>query len=164
MPTLTSESLRLASRLFHLAPSLAFCILARFARSYALSIDKSKLVYILNRNAEGNLFPSSPLEAHKPHAIISAMIGVDVGYDNPLYACLETGYEEADGDWTGEAAQAAQKVSRGVGRGEGGCEQAFSGVVEGRASVERRKRKSRRSRRMEGKWSGREVICVAGTT
>lgn len=96
------------------------------ARSHALSIDKSKLVYILNRNAEGNLFPSSPLEAHKPHAIISAMIGVDVGYDNPLYACLETGYEEADGDWTGEAAQAAQKVSRGVVRGTGGGKQAFS--------------------------------------
>lgn len=90
--------------------------------SLVRSIDKSKLVYILNRNAEGNLFPSSPLEAHKPHAIISAMIGVDVGYDNPLYACLETGYEEADGDWTGEAVGAAQKVSgRGrSGAGEGG--------------------------------------------
>lgn len=80
-------------------------------RSSSRSIDKSKLVYILNRNAEGQLFPSSPLEAHKPHAIISAMIGVDVGYDNPLFACLETGYEEADGDWTGEAVGGVQKVS-----------------------------------------------------
>jgi splicing factor 3B subunit 3 len=67
-------------------------------------------VYILNRNAEGKLFPSSPLEAHKPQAIISAMIGCDVGYDNPLYACLETSYEEADADSTGEAFERAQKV------------------------------------------------------
>ena len=73
-------------------------------------LDKAKLVYILNRNAEGKLFPSSPLEAHKPQAIISAMIGCDVGYDNPLYACLETSYEEADADSTGEAFERAQKV------------------------------------------------------
>ncbi|KAJ9093536.1 pre-mRNA-splicing factor rse1 [Naganishia friedmannii] len=74
------------------------------------SLDKAKLVYILNRNAEGKLFPSSPLEAHKPQAIISAMIGCDVGYDNPLYACLETSYEDADADWTGEAFERAQKM------------------------------------------------------
>ncbi|KAJ9100377.1 pre-mRNA-splicing factor rse1 [Naganishia adeliensis] len=74
------------------------------------SLDKAKLVYILNRNAEGKLFPSSPLEAHKPQAIISAMVGCDVGYDNPLYACLETSYEEADADSTGEAFERAQKM------------------------------------------------------
>jgi splicing factor 3B subunit 3 len=78
--------------------------------SVVYSLDKAKLVYILNRNAEGKLFPSSPLEAHKPQAIISAMIGCDVGYDNPLYACLETSYEDADADWTGEAFERAQKV------------------------------------------------------
>ena len=38
---------------------------------------RAKLVYVLNRNAEGKLFPSSPLEAHKNHAIVTDMIGVD---------------------------------------------------------------------------------------
>ncbi|MDA4732659.1 mono-functional DNA-alkylating methyl methanesulfonate N-terminal domain-containing protein, partial [Enterobacter kobei] len=36
------------------------------AAMYA-AVEKSKLVYILNRNSEGKLFPSSPLEAHKNH-------------------------------------------------------------------------------------------------
>ncbi len=75
------------------------------------SLEKAKLCYVLNRNSAGQLFPSSPLEAHKANAIISALIGVDVGYDNPLYAALETSYEEADGDWTGEAFERAEKVS-----------------------------------------------------
>lgn len=74
------------------------------------AIEKAKLVYVLNRNAEGKLFPSSPLEAHKANAIISAMIGVDVGYDNPMYACLETSYEESDQDWTGEAYERTEKM------------------------------------------------------
>jgi splicing factor 3B subunit 3 len=74
------------------------------------SLEKSKLVYVLNRNSEGKLFPSSPLEAHKQNAIISALIGVDVGFDNPMYACLETSYEESDADWTGEAFERAEKM------------------------------------------------------
>lgn len=74
------------------------------------SLEKSKLVYVLNRNTEGKLFPSSPLEAHKQNAIISALIGVDVGFDNPMYACLETSYEESDADWTGEAFERAEKM------------------------------------------------------
>lgn len=74
------------------------------------ALEKSKLVYVLNRNSEGKLFPSSPLEAHKQNAIISALIGVDVGFDNPMYACLETSYEESDADWTGEAFERAEKM------------------------------------------------------
>jgi splicing factor 3B subunit 3 len=50
------------------------------------------------------------LEAHKQNAIISALIGVDVGFDNPMYACLETSYEESDADWTGEAFERAEKM------------------------------------------------------
>lgn len=34
-------------------------------------------MWVLNRNAEGKLFPSSPLEAHKNHAIVTHLIGVD---------------------------------------------------------------------------------------
>lgn len=32
------------------------------------------------------------------------MVGVDVGYENPMFACLEVDYEEADEDPTGQAA------------------------------------------------------------
>ncbi|KAK4686117.1 splicing factor 3B subunit 3, partial [Tremellales sp. Uapishka_1] len=74
------------------------------------AIEKSKLVYILNRNAEGKLFPSSPLEAHKNHAIITAIVGIDQGYDNPLFAALEIDYSDVDGDSTGEASQKAEKM------------------------------------------------------
>lgn len=38
---------------------------------------RTKLVYVLNRNTEGKLFPSSPLEAHKNHAIVTNIVGVD---------------------------------------------------------------------------------------
>ncbi|EIW73243.1 hypothetical protein TREMEDRAFT_37240 [Tremella mesenterica DSM 1558] len=69
----------------------------------------SKLVYVLNRNSEGKLFPSSPLEAHKNHALITHVIGVDQGYDNPLYAALEVDYSESDEDPTGAAFEAAEK-------------------------------------------------------
>jgi splicing factor 3B subunit 3 len=74
-------------------------------------MDRSKLVYILNRNSDGKLFPSSPLEAHKQHAIISAIIGVDQGYENPLFACLEVDYSDSDNDPTGQAYENVQKVS-----------------------------------------------------
>lgn len=33
-----------------------------------------------------------------------------MGFENPLFACLELDYEEADNDPTGEAAQVTQQV------------------------------------------------------
>jgi splicing factor 3B subunit 3 len=74
------------------------------------AIEKAKLVYILNRDAAANLTISSPLEAHRPNAIIHAITGVDVGYENPVFAALEVGYEESDRDPTGAAFDAAEKV------------------------------------------------------
>lgn len=67
--------------------------------------EKQKLVYILNRDAQARLTISSPLEAHKSNTLVYHMVGVDVGFENPTFACLEIDYEEADGDPTGEAAQ-----------------------------------------------------------
>nr|XP_019006069.1 pre-mRNA-splicing factor RSE1 [Kwoniella mangroviensis CBS 8507]OCF69530.1 pre-mRNA-splicing factor RSE1 [Kwoniella mangroviensis CBS 8507] len=72
-------------------------------------VGASKLVYVLNRNAEGKLFPSSPLEAHRNHALVTHIVGVDQGYDNPLYAALEMDYSESDEDPTGEAYENVQK-------------------------------------------------------
>lgn len=74
------------------------------------ALEKAKLVYILNRDAAANLTISSPLEAHKPTAIVHSVVGVDVGFENPLFAALEVDYSEADQDPTGESFERAEKV------------------------------------------------------
>lgn len=47
------------------------------------AVEKQKFVYILNRDSQNRLAISSPLEAFKPHVITLAMVGVDVGIENP---------------------------------------------------------------------------------
>ncbi|WOO84633.1 Pre-mRNA-splicing factor RSE1 [Vanrija pseudolonga] len=78
------------------------------AAMYA-AVEKSKLVYILNRNSEGKLFPSSPLEAHKNHSILTDLVACDTGYDNPMFAALELDYTESDQDPTGDAFRQTEK-------------------------------------------------------
>jgi splicing factor 3B subunit 3 len=56
------------------------------------AVEKQKFVYTLNRDSEGTLTISSPLEAHKSHMITYSLIGVDVGYENPFFAALEHDY------------------------------------------------------------------------
>ncbi|KAJ4475998.1 CPSF A subunit region-domain-containing protein [Lentinula edodes] len=74
------------------------------------AMEKSKLVYILNRDAAANLTISSPLEAHKNGAIIHHIVGLDVGFENPTFAALEVDYTESDQDPTGEAFKNAEKM------------------------------------------------------
>lgn len=57
------------------------------------ALEKQKFVYILNRDSAARLTISSPLEAHKSHTIVYSMVGVDVGFENPMFACLELDYE-----------------------------------------------------------------------
>lgn len=61
--------------------------------NFAGGIEKQKLVYILNRDAAARLTISSPLEAHKSNTLIYHVVGVDVGFENPMFACLEIDYE-----------------------------------------------------------------------
>lgn len=60
------------------------------------AIEKQKFVYILNRDSNNQLTISSPLEAFKPHVLTLAMVGVDVGIENPQFACLEIDYGDLD--------------------------------------------------------------------
>ena len=60
------------------------------------SIEKRKLVYVLNRDSTGNVTIASPLEAHRPRTIVYDLVGVDNGYDNPLFASLEVQYLEVE--------------------------------------------------------------------
>lgn len=72
-------------------------------------IEKQKFVYVMNRDSANRLTISSPLEAHKSESILFSMVGVDVGFDNPVFAMIELDYGEADQDPTGEAAAEAEK-------------------------------------------------------
>eukprot|EP01134_Creolimax_fragrantissima_P001492 CFRG1492T1 len=71
--------------------------------------EKQKLVYILNRDAAARLTISSPLEAHKSHTLLFHVVGLDVGFENPMFACLELDYSEVDEDATGEALEEARQ-------------------------------------------------------
>ncbi|KAK4147046.1 CPSF A subunit region-domain-containing protein [Dichotomopilus funicola] len=72
------------------------------------AVEKNKLVYVLNRNAQAELTISSPLEAHKPGVLVLSLVALDVGYANPVFAALEIDYSEADQDATGEAGKEAE--------------------------------------------------------
>jgi len=56
------------------------------------AIEKQKFVYIIQRNTEKKIAISSPLPAHKNHTITFDLVGVDVGWDNPMFASLEVDY------------------------------------------------------------------------
>ena len=67
------------------------------------SMEKNKLVYILNRNAQAELTISSPLEANNHSVLVFSLVALDVGYANPVFAALETNYSESDQDPSGQA-------------------------------------------------------------
>ncbi|CAE7661655.1 Sf3b3, partial [Symbiodinium microadriaticum] len=69
------------------------------------AIEKQKFVYILNRDSAARLTISSPLEAHKSYTLVYAMVGMDVGFENPLFASIELSYEEVDKDPQAEPPQ-----------------------------------------------------------
>lgn len=76
----------------------------------AAAVEKQKFVYVMNRDAASNLTISSPLEAHKSHTIVFDMCALDVGYENPIFACLELDVSAADEDASGQVAAETPKV------------------------------------------------------
>lgn len=77
--------------------------------TYTAGVEKQKFVYIMNRDSANRLTISSPLEAHKNETILFSLCGVDVGFDNPIFAMIELEYTEADQDPSGEAFHLAEK-------------------------------------------------------
>lgn len=73
------------------------------------SVEKNKLVYVLNRSANEALTISSPLEAHMAHTLVYDLIALDMQWDNPIFAAIEIDYTEVDTDTDGKAAERAQK-------------------------------------------------------
>lgn len=74
------------------------------------AIEKQKFVYILNRDNENKMTISSPLEAHKAHSICYDLVGLDVGYENPLFACIEVDYGDEDDENSGVCTGKFQKL------------------------------------------------------
>lgn len=64
----------------------------------------------MNRDSQNKLTISSPLEAHKAHTITFAMCGVDVGIENPQFACIEADYGEADNQYSAVVTGEHQKM------------------------------------------------------
>jgi len=62
------------------------------------AIEKQKFVYITGRDTENKMTISSPLEAHKSNTLCFDLVGLDVGYENPLFACLEVDYGDSDNE------------------------------------------------------------------
>ncbi|MDA9098618.1 DDB1 family protein [bacterium] len=73
------------------------------------AVEKTKLVYVLNRDSQTNLTISSPLEANKSQCITFSVTALDRGLENPGFAAIELEYGDADVDSSGEAAANAQK-------------------------------------------------------
>lgn len=67
-------------------------------------------MYILNRESTNSITISSPLEAHKPNTLCFDMVGIDVGYENPLFACLEVEYGDIDSPFSAVNTGEGRKV------------------------------------------------------
>lgn len=76
-------------------------------------MEKQKFVYILNRDTETNLTISSPLEAHRSHTIVFSCVALDVGFENPLFACLELDYRDMD-DPSGPSPPSPEDVEKSL--------------------------------------------------
>lgn len=89
------------------------------------ALEKQKFTYVMNRDTDGNMTISSPLEAHKTSHLCFDLVGLDCGYDNPVFAAIEIDYSEVDDDPTGQAAMQAR--GRGGIRGRAGCRAKHAG-------------------------------------
>lgn len=79
---------------------------------YIGAMERAKFVYILNRDQASNLTISSPLEAHRNHTICMDMVGLDVGFENPLFASIEVDFHDSDTDPTGKSYDDIEKVCK----------------------------------------------------
>lgn len=60
------------------------------------AIERQKFVYVLGRDDNNALLLSSPLEAHKSATATHALVALDVGFGNPVFAAIERAYEGED--------------------------------------------------------------------
>jgi len=73
------------------------------------SVEKNKVVYIVNRNAEGGILISSPHEANQWASLCFAVCALDTGWEHPVFATLEVDYNDAENDPTGDMYESREK-------------------------------------------------------
>ncbi|CAK3864564.1 Pre-mRNA-splicing factor rse1 [Lecanosticta acicola] len=73
------------------------------------SPEKNKVVYMLNRHADGQIIISSPHEANTWATLCFAICALDTGWEPPVFAALEVEYSEAEGDPSGEQYENREK-------------------------------------------------------
>lgn len=59
-------------------------------------------MYILNRDVVVWFIILFFLEVYKVNILVYYVVGVDVGFENLMFVCLEMDYEEVDNDLIGE--------------------------------------------------------------
>lgn len=77
-----------------LSPGMDIAVDPKGRSALLTAIEKNKLCYVFNRDSSNNLTVSSPLEANRSKMLTLQCIGLDVGYENPLFAALEIDYSE----------------------------------------------------------------------
>ena len=60
------------------------------------AVEKRKFVYVINFDAAGRPTIASPLEAHRARTVVLDTVGVDNGFDNPMFASLEYQYPDVE--------------------------------------------------------------------
>jgi splicing factor 3B subunit 3 len=73
------------------------------------SVEKNKVVYIVNRNSEGGILISSPHEANQWASLCFAMCALDTGWEHPVFATLEVDYADAEADPSGQMYEKREK-------------------------------------------------------
>ena len=73
------------------------------------SVEKNKVVYIVNRNSEGDVLISSPHEANQWASLCFAVCALDTGWEHPIFACLEVDYNDLESDPSGEMFERREK-------------------------------------------------------
>ena len=74
------------------------------------SVEKNKVVYIVNRNAQGEIVISSPHEANQWASLCFTIAALDTGWEHPVFAALEVDYQDAEADPTGDAYVRREKL------------------------------------------------------
>lgn len=79
-------------------------------RCYMLaSVEKNKVVYIVNRNSAAEVVISSPHEANQWASLCFGICALDTGWEHPVFAALEVDYNDAESDPTGEMYRKREK-------------------------------------------------------
>lgn len=73
------------------------------------SAEKNKVVYMLNRHADGNIIISSPHEANQWASLCFGICALDTGWEPPVFAALEVDYTESETDPSGEMYERREK-------------------------------------------------------